>query len=140
MFRASASRLAVGTFTRFLLDTKGKFTDLTINARGVAIGKAYRAAMADPASRKDLARRAANTKIVQKPAKKRLPNALSNFRAALFKAKIYKPQPGKKGFAAMSKQTTAIWKKYCAARAENKKSVRPNETKFDLKLARTLAK
>ena len=139
MFRCNTSKLAVGTFVRFLMDGKGKHTGISGLKRAKLIGAEFNALKRDPAQFAELAKRAANT---PKP-KKRVPVPRKATQYGLFtKAAFASKAVTTKGkpIAAASKKVAAIWKKYKAAvEAKQGKPLAKGTTNFDLNLLRSLA-
>ena len=145
MFRVSFARLGVSSYTRFLIESKGKeeFKNLDFNARSAAISKAYKAVMANSTQRAKLLRQASATKSFggrKKADRKPSVNSLHHFRAAVVKAKLIRGDLNKTpaGFGRFSKKTTALWEQYkAAAIAQNGGNpLKKNLTTFNLKLLR----
>jgi hypothetical protein len=140
MFRRSSSKLAVSTYTRFLMDGKGKATGIPFLKHARLMTAEYYALKKSPSKFAELARRAANT---PRPKKRvpvpRKPNAYSMFTKSAFETKAV--ASSSKSIASNAKKVAALWKKYKAAVAAKQggKPLAKNVKVFDMKLLRSLA-
>jgi len=138
MLRRSSCRLAVSTYVRFLMDSKGTLSGVSFDKRSRLFAAEFAALKRSPSKYADLVKRAASTPRPKKRVRvPRKANAYALFTKSVHGANVI---PARTKLVARGKRLAALWKKYKAAvEAKQGKPLAKTTKVFDEKLLRSLA-